>query len=162
MRKQDLKDIQKWHNAEDKGQPAQETRGAPEGNLHSMIHGIWANQCLSEEERSLFGAITKSRGEIEKEIEHLSQNRRNIDELIAHYSEIGLFNMPVKDFMALFDAEYTVKVEKKKVDTDELYITDINGKDLAGCAGLEHLNKVMTGYLLKKLMMSKEQEKEKG
>lgn len=106
----------------------------------------------------LFGAITKSRGEIEKEIEHLSQNRRNIDELIAHYSEIGLFNMAVKDFMALFDAEYRVKVEKKKIDTDELYIADINGNDLVGCAGLEHLNKVMTGYLLKKLMTSREKQ----
>ncbi|MBN2619979.1 hypothetical protein JXB22_02725 [candidate division WOR-3 bacterium] len=104
----------------------------------------------------LFGTITKSRGEVEKEIEHLSQNRRNIDDLIAHYSEIGLFTMPVKDFMALFDVDFRVKVEKKRTDSDELYETDISGQDLAGCAGAEHLNKVMTGYLLKKLMTKKE------
>lgn len=104
----------------------------------------------------LFGAITKSRGEIEKEIEHLSQNRRNLDDLIAHYSEIGLFNMPVKDFMSLFDVDFRVKVEKKKTDSEELYETDISGRDLVGCAGIEHLNKVMTGYLLKKLMTKQE------
>ena len=104
----------------------------------------------------MFGTITKSRGEIEKEIEHLSQNRRNIDELVAHYSEIGLFNMPVKEFMALFDVDFRVKVEKKKIDSDELYEADISGRDLVGCAGLEHLNKVMTGYLLKKLMAKQE------
>jgi hypothetical protein len=104
----------------------------------------------------LFGSITKARGEIEKEIEHLSQNRRNIDDRIAHYSEIGLFNMPIKEFMALFDVDFRVRVEKKKTDSDELYETDISGRDLAGCAGVEHLNKVMTGYLLKKLMAKSE------
>jgi hypothetical protein len=43
-------------------------------------------------------------------------------------------------------------VEKKKIDSDELYMTDINVTDLPGCVGFDHLNKVLTGYLLKKVM----------
>lgn len=100
----------------------------------------------------MFGRATDSRGEIEKEIEHLAQIRRELDGLIAKYSEKGIINMPIRQFMTPFDAEFKVKVEKKKVDSDELYITEISASDLSGCAGAEHLNKVMTGYLLKKLL----------
>ncbi len=106
-----------------------------------------------------FGKATKSRGAIEKEIEHLSQNRREIDNLIAQYSENGIFNMPIREFMTAFDSDYKVKVEKKRVDSDELYVTEIKGKDLVGCAGFDHLNKVMTGYLLKKLIKKREEKK---
>ena len=62
MKKQDLKDIEVWHRTEGKGKPDESIhgkRGAREGNLQTMIHGIWANQCLSEEERSLFDEITQ-------------------------------------------------------------------------------------------------------
>jgi hypothetical protein len=106
----------------------------------------------------MFGKATGSRGEIEKEIEHLSQNRREIDSLIAQYSEKGIINMPIRQFMTSFDAEFKVKVEKKNMESDELYNTEIKGSDLVGCTDFEHLNKVMTGYLLKKLMKRKPQE----
>lgn len=104
----------------------------------------------------MFSQLTNARGEIEKEIEHLAHNRRNIDDLISSYSEKGLLNMPIKDFMIPFDAEYRIKVEKKRSDSDELYLAEISGKDLKGCAGSEHLNKVMTGYLLRKLIAARE------
>lgn len=104
----------------------------------------------------LFGKITTARAEIEKEIERLAHNRREIEGLISEYSEKGLFNVPLKEFMITFDAEYPIKVEKKNIDTDECYITEIKATDLAGSAGFDHLNKVMTGYILKKLIGKKE------
>lgn len=104
----------------------------------------------------LFGKATSSRGEIEQEIEHLAQNRREIDKLIAHYSEKGVFGMPIKDFMTTFDTEYKIKVEKKNISSNELYCTEIKGSDLVSCPDFEHLNKIMTGYLLKKLMKKSE------
>jgi hypothetical protein len=110
----------------------------------------------------MFGRITSSRGAIEQEIEHLSQNRREVDNLIAQYSEKGVLNMPIKDFMTAFDSEYKVKVEKKHTDRDELYTAEINGSDLIGCTDFDHLNKVMTGYLLKKLMKKGEEVKATG
>jgi hypothetical protein len=109
-----------------------------------------------EEMQFMFGQVTASRVEIEKEIEHLSQDRREIDTLISQYSEKGIFAMPIHEFMTIFDAEYSIKVEKKRTESDELYCTDIKGKDLAGCAGFEHFNKVMTGYLIKKVLTGKD------
>ncbi len=108
----------------------------------------------------MWGKTTSSRGEIEKEIEHLAQNRRNIDYLISQYSEKGIFDIPIKQFMTPFDAEYKIKVEKKHTDSEELYYTDIKGSDLIGCTDFDHLNRVMTGYLLKKLMAKGEQTAE--
>lgn len=105
-----------------------------------------------EDLQYIYGRTTGSRGEIEKEIEHLSQQRRDIDSLIARYSERGILDTPITSFMIAFDAEYKVRVEKKRSDSDELYYTDIKASDLTGCAGFEHLNKVMTGHLLKKLL----------
>ncbi len=103
-----------------------------------------------------FGKITGARGEIEKEIERLSHNRREIENLISEYSEKGLFNVPLKEFMITFDAEYPIKVEKKHIDSDECYTTEIKATDLVGCAGFEHLNSVMTGYILRKLLAKRE------
>lgn len=105
-----------------------------------------------EDLQYIYGKTTGSRGEIEKEIEHLSQHRRDIDNLIARYSEKGILDTPITSFMIAFDAEYKVRVEKKRSDSDELYYTDIKASDLIGCAGFEHLNKVMTGHLLKNLL----------
>ncbi len=102
-----------------------------------------------------FGKITSARGEIEKEIERLSHNRRDIERLIADYSEKGIFNVPLKEFMIAFDADYPIKVEKKHIDSDECYTTEIKASDLIGCAGFEHLNRLMTGYILKKLLKNK-------
>jgi|UniRef100_A0A7C4TBM0 tetratricopeptide (TPR) repeat protein len=102
-----------------------------------------------------FGKITNARGEIEKEIERLSRNRRDIESLISEYSEKGVFNVPLKEFMLAFDSEYPIKVEKKHIDSDECYITEIKATDLIGCAGFEHLNRMMTGYILKKLLSAK-------
>ncbi len=103
-----------------------------------------------------FGKITVARGEIEKEIERLSHNRRDIENLISEYSEKGIFNVPLKEFMITFDAEYPIKVEKKHVDSEECYITEIKASDLVGCADFDHLNSVMTGYILKKLLQKKD------
>ncbi len=113
-----------------------------------------------EKMQFMFGKITSSRVEIEKEIEHLSQDRREIDKLISLYSEKGIFSMPVREFMTIFDSDYAIKVEKKKTETDELYYADIKGQDLEGCAGYDHLNKVMTGHLIKKILMPTEEHKE--
>ncbi len=99
-----------------------------------------------------FGKITNARGEIEKEIERLSHNRRDIESLISEYSEKGIFNVPLRELMIAFDAEYPIKVEKKHIDSDECYITEVKATDLTGSAGFEHINRVMTGYILKKLL----------
>ncbi len=111
-----------------------------------------------EEMQYVFGKTTGSRGDIEKEIEELSQHRRDINTLIARYSEKGIMNTPISSFMIAFDAEYTVKVEKKRSDSEELYCAEIKASDLIGCAGFEHLNKVMTGHLLKKLLQKEKIE----
>ena len=103
-----------------------------------------------------YGRVTNSRLEIEREIEHLAQNRREIDKLVSLYSEKGIFTMPVREFMTIFDADYSIKVEKKKPESDELYYTDIRSKDLDDCAGFDHLNKILTGYLIKKVLVPKE------
>ena len=108
----------------------------------------------------IFGKMTSSRVEIEKEVEHLSQDRREIDKLISLYSERGIFSMPVRDFMTIFDSEYAIKVEKKNTETDELDYTDIKGQDLDGSAGFEHLNKIMTGHLIKRILNATEGKKE--
>ncbi len=99
-----------------------------------------------------FGKITSARGAIEKEIERLSNNRRDLENLISEYSEKGIFNVPLKEFMLAFDAEYPIKVEKKHVDSDECYLTEIKAVDLIGSTGFEHINRTMTGYILKKLL----------
>jgi uncharacterized protein YajQ (UPF0234 family) len=105
-----------------------------------------------QEMQHLYGKLTSSRVEMEKEIEHLSEDRREIDKLISLYSEKGVFAMPIHEFMSIFDAEYAIKVEKKRTDSDELYQADIKGRDLDGCAGFDHLNKVMTGHLIRKVL----------
>ena len=50
------------------------------------------------------------------------------------------------------------EAKDKDQKSDELYNTEIQGSDLVGCTDFEHLNKVMTGYLLKKLMKQKTQD----
>jgi len=100
----------------------------------------------------LYQKSITSKSDIETEIEHLSKTRRALDELIASYTEKGILGMPIRDFMSPFDAEYRVKVEKMETDTEKLYTVEINGTDLYGCAGFEHLNKVLTGHILKKLI----------
>jgi hypothetical protein len=111
-----------------------------------------------EEMQYVFGKTTGSRGEIEKEIENLSEHRRNIDSLIASYSERGIMNTPISSFMIAFDAEHKIKVEKKRSDSDDLYYAEIKAGDLIGSAGFDHLNKVMTGHLLKKLLQREQQQ----
>ncbi|MBE0432551.1 hypothetical protein IBX73_03685 [candidate division WOR-3 bacterium] len=111
-----------------------------------------------EEVQRTYGRVTNSRFEIEKEIEHLAQDRREIDKLISLYSEKGILTMPVRDFMTIFDADYSIKVEKKRSESDELYYADIKSKDLDDCAGFDHLNKIMTGYLIKKVLIRREPE----
>jgi hypothetical protein len=100
----------------------------------------------------VFGKIVGSRGPVEEEIEKLTRNRRQLDEIVSHYTNQGILSVTLKEFMTAFDREFKIQVEKKKMDSDELYMTEINVSDLTGCAGFDHLNKVLTGHLLKKIM----------
>ena len=56
MNEKDKQHLDRWHRAEGTAKPPKRT-GAPENNLNPMTHGIWANQCLNDEERELFREI---------------------------------------------------------------------------------------------------------
>ncbi len=107
----------------------------------------------------VFSKIVGSRGPVEEEIEKLTRNRRQLDEIISQYTDKGILSVTLKEFMTAFDREFKIQVEKKKMDSDELYMAEINVADLAGCAGFEHLNKVLTGHLLKKVMKKEKNSK---
>ena len=49
-------DIKRWHRNEGASAP-KKGPGPPEGNLNPMKHGIFANKCLSEEERQFFDEL---------------------------------------------------------------------------------------------------------
>ena len=50
LNEKDKQHLDRWHRAEGTAKPPKRT-GAPENNLNPMTHGIWANQCLNDEER---------------------------------------------------------------------------------------------------------------
>lgn len=106
----------------------------------------------------VFSKIVGSRGPVEEEIEKLTRNRRQIDEIISQYTDKGILSVTLKEFMTAFDREFKIQVEKKKMDSDELYMAEINVADLSGCAGFDHLNKVLTGHLLKKIMKKEKEQ----
>jgi len=56
LNEKDKQHLDRWHRAEGTAKPPKRT-GAPENNLNPMTHGIWANQCLNDEERELFREI---------------------------------------------------------------------------------------------------------
>ncbi len=49
-------DIKRWHRNEGASTP-KKGAGPPEGNLNPMKHGIFANQCLDDEERQFFDEL---------------------------------------------------------------------------------------------------------
>ena len=56
LNKKDQQNLDRWHGAEGVAQPPKRA-GAQPNNLYPMTHGIWANQCLGDEERKLFQEI---------------------------------------------------------------------------------------------------------
>ncbi len=56
LNEKDKQHLDRWHRAEGTAKPPKRT-SAPENNLNPMTHGIWANQCLNDEERELFREI---------------------------------------------------------------------------------------------------------
>lgn len=57
--KVEQENLETWHRLEGKTEPKRGP-GAPEGNLNPMRHGIFANRCLDEEERTLFREVIDS------------------------------------------------------------------------------------------------------
>ena len=55
LNKKDQQNLDTWHSAEGKAPPPKRT--GRHNNLNPMTHGIWANQCLDDEERELFREI---------------------------------------------------------------------------------------------------------
>lgn len=53
LNKKDEMHLDRWR----RNSGAEPRRGAPEGNLNAMRHGIYANRFLSEDEKPLFDAI---------------------------------------------------------------------------------------------------------
>ena len=53
LNKKDEMHLDRWR----RNSGAEPKRGAPEGNLNAMRHGIYANRFLSEDEKPLFDAI---------------------------------------------------------------------------------------------------------
>ena len=61
MNKIDQQNLHTWHGAEGVTEPPKHA-GAHPSNLYAMTHGIWANQCLDDEEQKLFREIIKRLG----------------------------------------------------------------------------------------------------
>lgn len=51
-----MEELNRWQRNEGKAAPKKRI-GPPEGNLNPMTHGIFANKCLDEEERTLFREV---------------------------------------------------------------------------------------------------------
>ena len=93
VNEKDKMHLDRWRRAEGKPEPHKRT-GAPENNLHRMSHGIWANQCLNDEERELF------------------------QEIIAHLYQDFVFNKS-SDFMQVeLVAVYSVKLVRAQMNGD--------------------------------------------
>ena len=56
MNRVEKADIKKWRQNEGKAAP-KKGAGAPQGNLNTMKHGIFANKCLNAEERESFDEL---------------------------------------------------------------------------------------------------------
>ena len=59
MNRRDTEELERWQRSEGKAEPPRK-RGGQAGNLNPMRHGIFANRCLDEEERTLFREVIDS------------------------------------------------------------------------------------------------------
>ena len=57
LNKPDKETLDRWHRNEGKTEPPRRGPGAPEGNQNRLRHGIFADRCLTPEEKVMFDAI---------------------------------------------------------------------------------------------------------
>jgi hypothetical protein len=57
LSKPDKAILDRWHRNEGKTEPPKRGAGAPEGNQYRLTHGIFADRCLTPEEKVMFDAI---------------------------------------------------------------------------------------------------------
>ena len=54
--KRDMEHLDRWHRNQGKTKPPNRV-GAPEGHLNSLKHGIFADRCLTPEEKQMFDVL---------------------------------------------------------------------------------------------------------
>jgi len=57
LSKPDKETMDRWHRNEGKTEPPRRGPGAPEGNQNRLRHGIFADRCLTPEEKVMFDVI---------------------------------------------------------------------------------------------------------
>jgi len=57
LNKPDKETLDRWHRNEGMTEPPRRGPGAPEGNQNRLRHGIFADRCLTPEEKVMFDAI---------------------------------------------------------------------------------------------------------
>jgi len=57
LSKPDKAILDRWHRNEGKTEPPKRGAGAPEGNQYRLTHGIFADRCLTPEEKVMFDVI---------------------------------------------------------------------------------------------------------
>ena len=57
LSKPDKAILDRWHRNEGKTEPPKQGAGAPEGNQYRLTHGIFADRCLTPEEKVMFDVI---------------------------------------------------------------------------------------------------------
>jgi hypothetical protein len=57
LNKPDKETLDRWHRNEGKTEPPRRGPGAPEGNQNRLRHGIFADRCLTPEEKVMFDVI---------------------------------------------------------------------------------------------------------
>jgi hypothetical protein len=55
--KSDKENLDRWHRNQGKTEPPKRPTGAPEGNQNRLKHGIFADRCLTPEEKQVFDII---------------------------------------------------------------------------------------------------------
>jgi hypothetical protein len=57
LTKPDKEALDRWHRNQGKTEPPKRGAGAPEGNKNRLKHGIFADRCLTSEEKQMFDLI---------------------------------------------------------------------------------------------------------
>jgi hypothetical protein len=55
--KRDMEHLDRWHRNQGKTEPPKNKGGAPEGNKNRLKHGIFADRCLTPEEKQMFDVL---------------------------------------------------------------------------------------------------------
>jgi hypothetical protein len=55
--KSDKENLDRWHRNQGKTKPPKRPTGAPEGNKNRLKHGIFADRCLTPEEKQMFDVL---------------------------------------------------------------------------------------------------------